>query len=365
MPDVRYICLSDLHLGEEDSLLTNLKTDSSEIDTKSPSPVLENLANCFSELVVKCNTPNATKPTLILNGDILELALCTMDKAAMVFEQFISCVMRENDGLFGEIIFLPGNHDHHLWETARETQYLNYIMSKVCGERLNEPWHTTKLFMNMAGTDRLVNRFLTGVIQRFPHLKEFEITTAYPNFGILPDNRRCVIFHHDHFIEPLYHLMSRGASEIFPGRELPNDIYTLEEENFAWIDFFWSMMGRSGRVGRDIERVYEMLRDPKGREDLLDSLAKALARKIDIPNMPDVNWLEKIAFKNILSFFIKEKLGKQERQQADARSARTLSRDCGGIWKSYCSTRSRVKTVRCRMKWLLSLGTHTNRSRKI
>jgi hypothetical protein len=33
MPDIRYVCISDLHFGEEDSVLTNLQTASSAVDT--------------------------------------------------------------------------------------------------------------------------------------------------------------------------------------------------------------------------------------------------------------------------------------------------------------------------------------------
>lgn len=37
MPDIRYVCISDMHLGEEDSLLTNLKVASTETDPREPS----------------------------------------------------------------------------------------------------------------------------------------------------------------------------------------------------------------------------------------------------------------------------------------------------------------------------------------
>jgi hypothetical protein len=69
MPDIRYVCLSDTHFGEEDSLLTNLKTASTDTDPSQPSPVLIHLVNCLKELISQ-NEDN-TKPTLILNGDIL------------------------------------------------------------------------------------------------------------------------------------------------------------------------------------------------------------------------------------------------------------------------------------------------------
>jgi hypothetical protein len=73
MPDIRYVCLSDTHFGEEDSLLTNLKTASTDTEPSQPSPVMEQLVACLRYLISK--NAEKRKPTLILNGDILELAL--------------------------------------------------------------------------------------------------------------------------------------------------------------------------------------------------------------------------------------------------------------------------------------------------
>src|SRR3972149_1096449 len=119
MPDIRYVCLSDMHLGEEDSLLTNLKTDSPEIDPTQPSQVMKQLIECL-RYIISQNENKGEKPTLILNGDIPELALTTDNQAAMVFERFIELIMPPREELFGRIIYIPGNHDHHLWEIARE-----------------------------------------------------------------------------------------------------------------------------------------------------------------------------------------------------------------------------------------------------
>ena len=94
MSDIRYVCMSDLHFGEKGSLLTNLLPNG-ETDPKTPSPVMESLVECLRTLISN-NENQATKPTLILAGDILELALTTTNQAAMVFERFIELVMPEN-----------------------------------------------------------------------------------------------------------------------------------------------------------------------------------------------------------------------------------------------------------------------------
>ena len=62
MAHVRYVCLSDLHLGEEDSLLTNL-TDGGTGRLTVPSPALKLLAECIAE-ILKHNSSGSAKPTL-------------------------------------------------------------------------------------------------------------------------------------------------------------------------------------------------------------------------------------------------------------------------------------------------------------
>lgn len=283
MPDIRYVCLSDMHLGEEDSILTNLKTASTETDPASASPVMKQLLECLRSLISK--NKEDKKPTLILCGDILEMALTTTNEAAMVFDRFIELIMPPGKKLFEKIIYIPGNHDHHLWESARETQYVNYITGKEFKpeDKLPIPWHTTNMY-----TDDVPSYFLSRLVQRHPHLRDLSITVAYPNFGLFKEDcSKSVVFHHGHYIESLYYLMSTVRSLIFSDRKEPEHIWDIEAENFAWIDFFWSTMGRSGEAGRDVELIYEKMHDKKQFKKLLNNLADNLAKKYDLPGWGD------------------------------------------------------------------------------
>ena len=152
--------------------------------------------------------------------------------------------MPKGNELFEKIIYVPGNHDHHLWESARETQYVDYMAGKKPKEELSIPWHTTNIFMD-SSQKQVPLYFLTRLVRRYPHLKNFVIFASYPNYGLRTQNgKKCVIFHHGHFIESIYRLMSILKTMVFPDRKEPDTIWDLEAENFAWIDFFWSTMGR-------------------------------------------------------------------------------------------------------------------------
>ncbi len=290
MTEIKYVCISDMHFGEEDNILTNLKEGGQKVDPTKASSVLEQLVSCLAYIIKEKN--NKTKPTLILNGDILELALCTMNQAAMAFDQFIGLVMKEGDELFDDIIYIPGNHDHHLWETARETQYINHLNAVYPGGNMEIPRHTTKLLPENQKI-KVPSVFLTNLIQRYKHLKQKDKTVYvyYPNLGIKStDGKKCVIFTHGHFIEPIYTFMSILKQMIFSGQEAPKTIDDIEAENFAWIDFFWSTMGRAGEVGQDVEAIYEKLQYIKGLEAIVKNLSESLAERFDLPGFGD--WME-------------------------------------------------------------------------
>jgi UDP-2,3-diacylglucosamine pyrophosphatase LpxH len=321
MGDIRYVCLSDMHLGEEDSLLTKLKTAGADpetagadpetagakIDPESPSPVMKQLTECIKTILAG---NEKEKPTLVLNGDILELALATMDEAAMVFERFIECIMPPGEEMFGKIIYIPGNHDHHIWEVARESQYSDFVKTLKPKTKLERPWHATNIFVEN-DPNEVPAYFLTTLVQRYDHLKEFKITTAYPNFGVSNnDTERCVIFQHGHFFEPLYQLMSQISDLFFPERQKPQFPWDIETENFAWIDFFWSALGRSGKTGADVELFYEKMQNLGEFKKFLGKLAVGLAKKCDLPGWG--NEMEASLLKGLIGFGV-DKIASMER----------------------------------------------------
>ena len=331
MRPIRYVCLSDLHLGEEDSLLTALKPGTGQVDPNAPSPVLTKLAECLRTVLNGANS----KPTLVLNGDVLELDLCSVETAASVFQQFLATVLPEGGELFREVVYIPGNHDHHIWDTTRERQYLAFIERNGPSQPIAAPWSTTKVFMDMSGRDRLSSRFLTTVARRIPHLKAagFEVLCGYPNFGALK-GQSCAVFHHGHFAESAYRLMSILASLIFPEQPDPGDPYQLEGENSAWISFFWSLMGSAPRVGSNIESIYEATNDPKALEKLTDNLAASIAARYNVPIL-HTDWGEKIVLQHLFrEIIVKNVTQSLERQQVEEPLSDSMRQ--GLTW--YCQT---------------------------
>lgn len=328
MPDIRYVCLSDMHLGADSSLLTHLKTGSSDVDPTQPSAVLIELVKCLSELIAR-NEDHSRPPALILNGDIPELALTTDNRAAMAFERFVELIAPpEAEALFDpRVVYIPGNHDHHLWETAREMQYVNFISTRTRpGEYLKVPWHATKMF----DPDPVPVDFLNVVARR--HVP-FQFTAVYPNYALVnKSGQKCVVFSHGHFTESMYLLMSTLRSLVFPNREMPRFTWDFEAENFAWIDFFWSTLGRSGDVGNDVELIYNKIGDARQLEMLVQNVASGLVSRFGRPLWP--KWLQSKILGHVLNLAL-GRMAKMEKKEGPGTPEFPLSADGQAGLKNY------------------------------
>src|SRR6201999_452496 len=135
-------------------------------------------------------------------------------------------------------------------------QYVEYVCTQSADAALVGPWHTTKLEPD-AENPLAGSTLLTG-LAREAGSAAVKVEVSYPNLALrTPDGRRCLVVSHGHYTESIYSLMSRLRDILYPGqRQGPEDIDRLEAENFAWIDFFWSTLGRSGQVGTDMALIY-------------------------------------------------------------------------------------------------------------
>jgi len=274
-----------MHLGEEDSVLTNLIDNTSDVDPMTPSPVLQQLVACLENLLE--NNSSRTKPTLVLNGDILDLDFSGTGNALTTFQKFIELVMKKNSSLFSRIVYIPGNHDHHLWETARETQYVKLMENIPGDQRLFDPPHITNLF-----DDTIPSYTLNNLCQRLKNIDNVNIEIAYPNFAMCAANgKRSVVFSHGHYLEPIYRLMSTLHSEFFNDTVIATKVEDIESQNFAWVDFIWSTIGRSSTIGRDIEFIYEKMSEKESSKQILDKISNIFAKHFDIPVMKRIPWI--------------------------------------------------------------------------
>ena len=191
MADIRYVVVSDLHFGAENSVLTSLTKAKPRPDTgfsaitQQPSPVLSLVLDGLRQLIGNQDKP----PTLVLAGDILDLALSPDNLSAMTFRHFARLAFGAGRPIFDSVVhYLPGNHDHHLWEATRETQYTDYLTSQSADAELVIPWHTTKLLPDRGTAHRQLD-LLTGLIRSQPGCEGVDVRVSYPNMALRTSRR--------------------------------------------------------------------------------------------------------------------------------------------------------------------------------
>lgn len=308
--DIRYVVLSDMHLGQDQSLLTHL--EDFVIDPTQASPVLQKLMECLAVLIGHNQAPEP--PTLVLLGDIIELALTEANLSSMVFQRFAELWLHGGRPLFGKVVYIPGNHDHHVWETVREQAYLDYVASLPANQVFAPTPHSTEL---VAGVT-IRGTIITTLIERAlgEQGKSLPVQVNYPNFA-LRSPARLVLFHHGHYFESIYQAMSELGQMAFPGSPRPQTVADIEHDNFGWIDFFWSAMGRQGPVGAEVEKFYDAMAFPAKFDKIINNIVESLLAEWEVKGIRRV---EKIIARDVLEWLVRHYLMNKaaaERQHPD------------------------------------------------
>ena len=280
----RYVCLSDLHLGAAYSILTYADAQGRP-DPGRPSDTQIAFGSALRELLATMDGP---PPTLVLLGDVLDMGLSPMGDVAAAFRCFVETVMQDGGRpVFApRVLYVPGNHDHHLWRIAQDQQYQDALQQ---GRVEDDLIKHTALF-DPAGEEAEASRIGSAMLTRLaagcPGLADARVDIAYPNLGLLDaSRRRCVVLHHGHYIDPMYRVMTMLNAQA-PGRSAGRNpaavtVSDLEGQNGAWVDFMWSDLGSSGLTGAGAGKLYEVMRDAAASHDFSQRLAALVVAKLD------------------------------------------------------------------------------------
>jgi hypothetical protein len=260
---IAQIVLSDLHLGARDSLLTHVNA-SGEI-AEGPSEVLSAFANGLRETL-----GDGEKPQLVLLGDALDLGLSPFGDVSQSFLQLVDAFFPE-DGreLFRrDIVYIAGNHDHHLWRMAQDHQF---VMALKSGRIPRDIEQITPIM----GQPTIGCRLMESLLAHRPHMAGATVRIAYPNWGLADAAAgRAVVMHHGHYLDGMYRALStlRGFLEDSEARSATME--QLEAENGPWIDFLWSDLGSAGDMGDEAGSLYATMLSAGASHDFAESIAR-------------------------------------------------------------------------------------------
>lgn len=274
MGRLRFVVVSDMHAGAELSLATAVDTDGTRTDPDTPSPVAAAFGRAVRALLARHNkaASGGEAPTILLLGDIMDLAFCDRNDAAQSYVGWLKGLVGDQPALFADdMIFLPGNHDHSLWTAARMSAEMASVTAggpaqmplctpAVTGEAL--PAALIRALNHRAG--------VTG-----------EVHLRYPNFAVhAAATGRCVAFHHGHFLESTYRAMSTAHDMLTGVSRLHLTAAELSDENANWIDFGWSSFGQASDLSRDVVTLYSGLSVSSEAHHLRQRMARAIAKNL-------------------------------------------------------------------------------------
>jgi len=205
----RIIVISDIHLGEEKSLFKN-----------------KTITEAFKENLEK----EGAVEELVILGDLFDLSLSSFRNVYEHGKEFFS-VIREIKNI-EKIVFVPGNHDHHIWTLiVEEEEITNKIRN---GKDISEPIKRVDI--------EYESTFLNGLM---PGRK---IYVTYPNL-LREIGGRLYFLHHGHLLDRVF----TPAGIIIK----PESLQELEAFNASWIEGIWYHLGQAERLGEMVNKGYK------------------------------------------------------------------------------------------------------------
>lgn len=249
MPAV--VAISDLHLGEESSAANPLLREAVPSILKDrvefQNPPVNTTPLKLNKLLHGIAREAGGISDLVLLGDIVDLSLASYRNCALQAREFFRQLLW--GVLPGALVWVPGNHDHHLWVQVCEEEYIEAPLREgsLPGEfaRITGPGKGT-------GAMNRHNRgvqFLLGLLP--PHIRE-RFWLAYPNY-VTACGGENLLFHHGHFFDQRVSWIGTTLVEA-------QNLSELEVFNAPYLDFIYYGSGQSGRLSEQIENIYEEIR---------------------------------------------------------------------------------------------------------
>ncbi|MBM7068949.1 hypothetical protein [Actibacterium sp. 188UL27-1] len=289
MGRITHVCLSDVHAGAAASLATRVD-DALAVHPAAPSPTSAAFGTAMQDLLTRHNQDQfgapyagAHKPMAILMGDLLDLAFCNRADAAVSYCSWFSAITGGgNDWFADDAVMLPGNHDHSLWTAARfadeaRAAETGQVEGLLAATKAAQPALADGL-RGSATASGILAPMITALNRRcgLPGT----VTINYPNFALVSDDHaRAVVFHHGHFVDATYTMMSRLV-DVLTGKRRRHSAQALADENANWIDFGWSSFGEASDLCKIVNDLYTGAENGAEARQLRDRAAKLIERAI-------------------------------------------------------------------------------------
>jgi hypothetical protein len=218
---------------------------------------------------------------LIVNGDLLELSVAGLDRAYGDLKEFFFLLSRGPE--LKRLVYLPGNHDHHLWREMAERACVEgrLVRGKMPPSDADYPSFFVDKSFSSADPDLYCGFALSGLWPKDRPAPEFVVKYPHHLVDIPADDGRprYYLFTHGHFLEELFTPVNYLIE--------PARLDELEAFNTVWIEAVNYDFGRTGRLALKVQELLEGTerRDRHSRREVrrvLDEAYLNIARKMNL-----------------------------------------------------------------------------------
>lgn len=268
--------ISDVHLGDSHCKLVQSGNVTATYDT-------------FKNVIFNF-TKDDQLDYLVLNGDIIDFSINSFEESCIAAKPFFRAIQK--DALAKEIIYIPGNHDKHIWDAV---EWETNIIRRLKDHQDPRPFRRTQPglidYMNnkpldlvgvsrVANTQRYGTLFLEGLFEKD---KTLPINIVYPNLYIKTD-KNVYIVTHGHMLELAWVLLSeilKGEPELFE----KIGIKELEEYNIPLTSMICTGVGQGGAVSSLFYKIQKEAKRGKTErlKRLFDNVMPKLDKLIELP----------------------------------------------------------------------------------
>jgi UDP-2,3-diacylglucosamine pyrophosphatase LpxH len=307
------VCISDFHIGE------NLGGVSGKVDVNDMGfykNIAENVyvrkefLTFLKELEEQYGVKNGGDKIkyLIVMGDNWDLAVQPMEYSFELSLKFFSTIRLEE--YFDEIIYIPGNHDHHIWRMLQSNKCVEEPLKKKF-ENAQQPETTSNAIIAYPQVipgylDLATSTFKMGgdpifsgpsdIVSGLTGSARIPVYTVYPNLYLFYEdvdkNRETILATHGHLFDGDWLLVTDYLGFIFETVGYTMNLNDLEKLNSTVTEFWnyqWSQMGRYDLV----DKLYDSSLEGKlsaGLKPMIDKLLKELFAEIGV-----TGWSEDLA----------------------------------------------------------------------
>jgi len=185
-------------------------------------------------------------PYLILLGDIFDLAVHNESDAFNLAHEFFNAPLFNGRSLisfFDRVIYLPGNHDHHVWRMLQEEYYVENRLQNDLPALPFPQKSMSILKLNQSMTIQNIDSSLIAggqyenIISHVLTDNNKNVHISYPNLYVDYGDSNGICVTHGHFFEPNWNKDS-SVVKYFPDvNNMPDYFANLEKYNSPFTEF--------------------------------------------------------------------------------------------------------------------------------